>query len=125
MKTFWIIKGIKFTMLAAIAITAFTYVVMMLWNWLMPAIFEVTAITFIQALGILVLSKIIFGFGHGGGGHWGKRSHYMKGKMEERLKHMSPEEREKFRSEWKQRCGGWKHDDWVSVKKEDIEKSSA
>jgi len=36
-------------------------VVMLLWNWLMPDIFGITTITFLQAIGILALSKLLFG----------------------------------------------------------------
>ena len=32
-----------------------------LWNWLMPAMFGLQTVTFWQALGLLVLSKILFG----------------------------------------------------------------
>lgn len=41
----------------------FTLAVMLLWNWLMPVIFGLTTITFWQALGLLALSKILFGKG--------------------------------------------------------------
>ena len=41
--------------------TVLTAVVMWLWNWLLPELFGLTTITFWQALGILVLSKILFG----------------------------------------------------------------
>jgi hypothetical protein len=51
-------------------------------------------------MGILALSKILFGF-HSG---WGGR-HRRKQAMEQKLQHMTPEEREKFKSEWKHRCG--------------------
>ena len=110
MRTYWIWKGIKFLVLIALFATALTYGVMLLWNWLMPAIFGVGVLSFWEALGILVLAKILFGFGRWGGGHWShKRHYYWKEKMEDRLKNMSPEQRDKFRAEWKQRCGGWKH----------------
>jgi hypothetical protein len=36
------------------------FVVMWLWNWLMPAIFGLTKITFWQAWGMVVLSHILF-----------------------------------------------------------------
>lgn len=44
------------------------YVVMRLWNWLMPDLFGLPQIDYWKALGVLLLSKIIFGFG-GGDGH--------------------------------------------------------
>lgn len=117
MKTFWILKGIKFAILFLLFIVVMGYVTMMLWNWLMPALFGLPSIVFWQAMGILVLAKIIFGFGSRGGwhgrGHWGhgyygsRWNEKWKSKMEDRLKSMTPEEREKFRARWKERCGGW------------------
>jgi len=56
-----IVKMIVFALLAA---TAFTFALMLLWNWLMPVIFGLTTITIWQALGLLILSKILFGKGH-------------------------------------------------------------
>ena len=57
----------------------FSAAVMLLWNWLIPAIFGLSAISFWQALGILILSKLLFGsfrFRHGKHGGW-KRCDYM------------------------------------------------
>jgi hypothetical protein len=74
---------------------------MTLWNWVVPPVFGAHAISFGQALGILVLSKILFGGFHGrpGGGPW-KRG------MRARWEKMTPEEREKFREGMAGRCGG-------------------
>ncbi len=70
-----------------------TFVVMRLWNWLAPAVFGWHQINFWQALGILLLSKILFGGFRGG---WGHRGRWHRG-MGERWEHMTPEQREKFR----------------------------
>jgi hypothetical protein len=111
MKRWWIMKGIKMVLLFIVVGSLMTYLVMSLWNWLMPSLFQLGMISFWQALGILLLTKLLFGFGRGG---WhGHRSNQWQGtpmwkqKMGERLKHMTPEEREKFREEWKSRCGRW------------------
>ena len=56
----------------------FTYVVMLLWNWLVPELFSGPVLTYWQTLGILVLSKILFtGVGHGrkDSRPWGSRDH--------------------------------------------------
>jgi len=45
-----------------------TWVTWMLWNALMPTLFGLTALTFWQAMGVLVLAKLLFG-GHGKPGH--------------------------------------------------------
>ncbi len=45
-------------------VAVISLVVMLLWNALLPAIFGLKAISYLQALGLLILSKIIFsGFG--------------------------------------------------------------
>lgn len=89
--------------LAVVGIPAFAaligFVVMSLWNWLMPALFGLTTINFWQALGLLILSKILFG-GWKGGGHRDHRGHW-KRKFRDKWANMSEEEREKFR-----RCRG-------------------
>ena len=46
------------------------FIVMWLWNWLMPGLFDLKAITFWQGVGIVVLARIIFGsFNHKTGSH--------------------------------------------------------
>ncbi|MFI5164466.1 MAG: hypothetical protein ACHQHP_04375 [Bacteroidia bacterium] len=103
MKTHWIKRciGIAFAVIAGVFILGFA--VMYLWNWLMPELFGLKLITYCQAFGILVLSKILFGgfrgrrgCGCGHRGHWRSR-------WKEKWEGMSEEEREKFRS----RCGDW------------------
>jgi hypothetical protein len=46
----------------------FGWVVMLLWNWLMPEIFGLKTLTYWQAWGVLALSCILFGRIGGGGG---------------------------------------------------------
>ncbi len=46
--------------LIAIAMVLLGYPVMLLWNWLMPEIFGLPQITFWQAIGINLLSTILF-----------------------------------------------------------------
>ena len=106
---------------AFLSVTSF--VVMSLWNYLLPGILHVGVITFWQAMGIFILCKILFGFGKGGhrwgggggGGHWMRRG------MADKFKNMTPEEREEFKAKWQERCGhgrwGGRHD-WDSFAKE-------
>jgi len=79
------------------------YVVMRLWNWLMPALFGWHMIGFWQAIGILVLSKILFGGFHGRHGRHMDWRH----RMTERWEKMTPEEREKLRQSMHGRCGSF------------------
>ncbi len=51
-------KIIKVILIAIVAVAVFGFVVKGLWNWLTPALFGWHAITFWQAIGLLVLCKI-------------------------------------------------------------------
>jgi hypothetical protein len=113
-----ILKGICFAIIIALAIFAFGYITMHLWNWLMPDIFGLKTITYWQALGLLILGKILFsGFGGKGGrhgcGHRGWHGHHRGGmwkkRWEEKMANMTPEEREKFKRGW-DKCS-WGHYD--------------
>jgi hypothetical protein len=101
MRARWVIRGLKIAAIAMLAVTVFGFILMSLWNWLAPAVFGARTITFWQALGILVLSKILFG---GFGGRPGHRGHW-KDRMRGRWAGMTPEEREKFREGMRHRCG--------------------
>ena len=47
----------------------FGWLVMLLWNWLMPTIFHLGMIGYWEAFGIVILGKLIFGGIPGGRGH--------------------------------------------------------
>lgn len=100
MRRNWAVRGVKFLVIGTVALGVFGFIVMSLWNWLIPPIFGWHALGFWQALGLLVLSKILFGGfrGHSGARHWRHR-------MMERWERMTPEERDRFRSGMKDRCG--------------------
>jgi len=101
MNRYWIGKGLKIVLFVALAVVGFSFVVMNLWNWLMPPLFGWTVIGFWQALGLLVLSRILFGGWRGRPGygmHWRRR-------MAERWEQMTPQEREKFQEGMRGRCG--------------------
>ena len=111
MKKFWFKKGLMFVTFFIAAALAFGAIVMALWNAILPAIIGVKQISFLQALGILILSKILFGgFGRRGGWQGGRRQHW-KHNLQERWAGMTPEEKEKFKTEWRSRCGSrWNMD---------------
>ena len=76
-------------------------IVLHLWNWLLPPLFGWRQLTLWQAIGMLVLCRILFGGISGRGLH---RS-YSGRRMAERWGRMTPEEREKFRQGMRGRCG--------------------
>src|SRR5262245_8346440 len=102
MKGYRLVRGLKFLLFGLVAVTVLSAVVMGLWNWLMPTLFGVRVITFWQALGVLVFSRILFGRFGGPG----RRMHWRR-RMMERWSQMTPEEREKFMAGMKGRCGGF------------------
>lgn len=66
-----ILMGIIF--ISGLAIL-FGFIILWLWNWLMPDLFGLQEITYWQGVGIFVLAKILFGMGGGGSGHKSKSS---------------------------------------------------
>ena len=110
-------KWIFIAPLAILGMLVFTAIggelVLQLWNWLLPSLFGFRQITFWQALGILLLCRILFGgFGGRGFGSSGVRGR-MRERMAERMgertaerwDRMTPEERERFRQGMRGRCG--------------------
>jgi hypothetical protein len=100
-----ILMVLKFIAFGFLFVLGFGFLTMSLWNWLVPALFNGPIISFYQAIGLLILSKILFGGfkGRGGrcGGHWGgrhPRHEYWRKRMEERMSSMTEEEKEKMRN---------------------------
>jgi hypothetical protein len=102
MRKHWWLHALKFALFAAIAIVVAGAVVMNLWNWLAPDLFGGHAIGFWQALGLLVLARILVGGLRGRGMH----GMHWRHRMMERWERMTPEEREQFRAGMRHRCGG-------------------
>ncbi len=105
-KGFWVKKIIGFIVLGALAVVAFGFIVMSLWNAILPAVLGVKAITFAQALGIFILSKILFG-GFKGGGGWGRKKQEWRMKMQDKWQNMSTEERQQWKEKMRGRCRTW------------------
>ena len=99
-KSFWIKAAILGPLAIAAGVFIFGSVVMLLWNGILPEVFGFGTITFWQAFGILVLSKILFG--GFGSGHCGRSrsTNYRK----DRWMNLSTEEREKMKVDWRNRC---------------------
>ena len=97
-------KGLKIVMMVVLGIAALLLFVLglqYLWNWLVPDIFGWKAVTYWQAMGLFVLSKILFkGFTWSGGSRsrWG-------GHWKSKWQAMSPEDQERFKQKMRERCG--------------------
>src|SRR5687768_15155668 len=90
-----ITRFLLFIPIAIAGFALFIWVVMLLWNGVLTEATGVRTITFWQAAGIFVLSKILFGFNMGSGGRKRKTSH------------LTPEEKEQFKAKVKERYGWW------------------
>ncbi|MGA2571819.1 MAG: hypothetical protein ABSF23_14995 [Terracidiphilus sp.] len=99
-RPFRIVKFFLFGLLAVAVLALLAWVVMSLWNCLMPALFGLKIIGYWQAIGLMLLFRLLFG-GFGaprGHGPW-------RGRMRERWEQMTPEDREKFRERMRACCG--------------------
>ena len=66
MRRRWWLYGLKMVLFVLVAVAVVGAAVMLLWNWLMPALFGWPTLDFLQAVGLLVLSKILLGGLRGG-----------------------------------------------------------
>ena len=76
--------------------------IQLLWNWILVDAAGMNPINIWQAIGLLVLARILFG-----GMFWGRRKHWKKSKRKEWKKKwhdMSPEDKEAFKQKWRERC---------------------
>ena len=93
---------IPLIVLAVVALLAFA--VYGLWNGVLTDVLGVKSVTYWQALGILVLAKILFGFPRRGGRFgppWRRRM------MMKHWESLTPEQREQMRREMRERFGDW------------------
>ena len=100
-----------FIPLAVLAFLAvLTLVVHALWNGVLVDVVPVKAVTYWQALGLLLLARILFGGWPGGRrGPGGRRRERM---LAEHWESLSPEQRVKMREKMRSRCGDWPLPAW-------------
>jgi hypothetical protein len=93
----WVFLGVAFAVAFALV---FGMAVQLLWNWLMPVIFGLGEISYWQAFGLVILSKLLFGaFGHRHGDHYNR--------LHKKFSHRGKD----FRADRKEdeMFEGWKH----------------
>ena len=82
---------------------AISAIVMLLWNAVLPYVSGLLPLNYWQAMGIFVLSRILFS-GFRFREHHRQVRPFMHPSAKNRLMEMSDEEREQFKNQWKQRC---------------------
>ncbi len=93
-----------FLLFIPLLIAALGGAVMALWNAILPEVLDARPLSYWQALGLLLLSRILFGgfrFG-GGGAPW--RGPAWTGKRRGRWANLSDEERTRMKEAWRKRC---------------------
>ncbi|RKR80810.1 hypothetical protein BDD43_0945 [Mucilaginibacter gracilis] len=97
-------KKLFFVPVIILLLFALGTAVQFLWNAILPAVIHAAPVTYWQALGLLVLCRILFGRLHfgprGAKTGWGGAPQHLR----EKWMNMNDEEREKFRAEFKERC---------------------
>lgn len=92
-----------FLLIIPVIFSALAGVVMLLWNAILPDVFQVSTITYWQALGLLILSRILIG-GFRFGGRKGPPFAGPPPHIRERWMQLSEEEKQKLKEEWRRRC---------------------
>ena len=95
----------KFVFFAFVGIgfvLVFGFIVMWLWNAILPKAIGVNPLTYWQAVGLLILSKILFGSFRFG--PKGEKMAARKRAWREKWMNMNEEERAEFKAKWKERC---------------------
>lgn len=95
-------KGVAIAVAVIVFIAAFSWVVMLLWNYVVPPLFRGPAVGYWQAFALLVLCRILFG---GLRGLRGSRGHWRRHMWRERWESLTPEERARLRERFMERCG--------------------
>ena len=110
----------KALVIGAVLFVVLGLLVMSLWNALLPAILGVKAIGFWQALGLLVLCRILFGGLGFRPGMFGAHR-----RMHERWMNMTPEQREAFIQQRREGFGHHGHCGWRGHREDKRDDSAA
>ncbi len=94
----WKKRRWMFIPFAIIALFGISLVVMFLWNMIIPDIFHLDNISYLQAMGLLIFCRILFG------GFLSKRScRHRHQDFREKFMNMTDDERSQFMEQWKVR----------------------
>lgn len=103
MKKYFLLGALRFIAFGFLFLLLAGWLTMWLWNTILPPVLHVGTLTFWQAIGLLILSRLLFGNfkgKHRQHRHQGGKAYYMR----EKWAKMTPEEREQFKQQWRERC---------------------
>ena len=91
-----------FLLFVAAGVLVLGAIVMFLWNAILPSLLNLNSITYWQAVGLVILCKILFGSFRPGRSNG--RPPFGRSHLKDKWATMSEEEKVRFREEWKKRC---------------------
>ena len=94
----------KFAFFGVAGMILFSFVVMWLWNWLVPELFHGPVVTYWQMVGLFILSKILFS-GVGGRGHGCRYPHHY-GRRSDYSREWAGSHRDKWRKRYEEKMNG-------------------
>lgn len=98
-------KRIPFMIVFVLGFAALlSFLVMWLWNQVLVPVTGVSVVSYWQAAGLLLLSRILFGGFKGGPWKGGPGRRGGPGRWKEKWRNMSEEEREQMKAKWKEKC---------------------
>jgi hypothetical protein len=115
----YIAIGLGIAILCIAGFGLFIWAFQYLWNWLIPGIVGWRAISYWEAMGLFVLSKMLFKgiTWNNKGGHWNKHwnakwNEKWNSKWSDKWATMSPEDRDRFKQKMREKCS------WMSPSSE-------
>jgi hypothetical protein len=103
-------KGSYYWKCAAFAVVGYLVlgvVTLLLWNWLVPTLFNGPQVNYWQSLGLLALSKILFWGFHKKYSHQHGPNPYWNQRFQQKLSSLDPSEREAFKQKMKEKWCRW------------------
>jgi hypothetical protein len=109
----YILIGTGIAILCIAGFGLFIWLFQYLWNWLVPGIIGWRAISYWEAFGLFILSKMLFKgitWNSNRGSHWNRHwkakwNEKWNAKWREKWDTMSPEDRDRFKQKMKEKCG--------------------
>lgn len=93
------IRLMKALLKLVVVIAVFALIIMFLWNALMPELFGLSTVNFLQAIGLLALCRFLFG-GFGFAKDWGHfTARHERRAMRDSWRAMTPEQRAQYMNE--------------------------